>query len=307
MSISRDSFINSLKGISDAMLLESLAQGATGTNLPPSIFVLRRGILVAGLIALESFVRDRTSEALKSLERWPKSFEDLPEKLRLAARLNALSYLQSFARMLKRQGDEFETELKDEIVKMASGHGTVQQFSKFVAGDFTGNLSDISLKELLSSVQVNDCWPSFRVISSDIGFGVPSVQEIVKTIVRRRHRSAHSAGYAPTATDIAGLRDDLLCVAFCFDVSISASMEQALANADDWADGKCDWRAGVQLYIAKPNARGMRLLKHGRPKAIRVAATIDAIRTAVPRPRAGEIAALIEQDASGRPISWQIM
>lgn len=289
------------------MRLESLAQGATGTALPPAIFVLRRGILVASLIALESFVRDRTVEALRILERWPKSFEDLPEKLRIASRLSALSYLQSFARMLKRQGDEFEPELKDEITKMASGNGTVQQFTKFVAGDYTGNLSDSGLKDLLSSFQVNDCWPGFRALSSDIGFGVPSVHELVKGIVRKRHRSAHSARYSPTATEVASLRDDLLCVACCFDVSISSSMEQAIATADDWSHGRCQWRDGVQLYITKPQDRRIRLTKHGRSKALRVMDSIDEIRVVVPRARAGEIAVLIEHDASGRPQSWQIM
>ena len=125
MSVARSDFLNNLSGIGEALILESVAQGATGAILPPGIFVLRRGILVASLIALEAFVRDRTAEALRTLERWPKSFDDLPEKLRLAARLNALSHLQSFARMLKRQGDDFEVELKDEILKMASGNDTV--------------------------------------------------------------------------------------------------------------------------------------------------------------------------------------
>jgi hypothetical protein len=307
MSVARSEFLNSLAGISEAMQLESLAQGATGATLPPAIFVLRRGILVASLIALESFVRDRTVEALRTLERWPKSFEDLPERLRISARLSALSYLQSFARMLKRQGDDFEPELKDEIAKMASGHGTVQQFTKFVAGDYTGNLSDSGLKELLSSVQVMDFWPGFRALSADIGLGVPSVQEILKGIVRKRHRSAHSAGYSPTATEMSGLRDDLLCVAFCFDVSITSSMEQAIATADDWAQGRCSWRDGVQLYIATPHAERIRLVKHGRSRAIRIMDSIDDLRVFVPRASAGEIAVLVELATSGKPKSWQIM
>ncbi len=125
MSVARGEFLRSLAGISEAIALEPLAQGATSAIISPGVFVLRRGILVASLIALETFVRDRTSEALRTLERWPKSFEDLPEKLRVSARLNALSHLQKFARMLRQQDEEYETELRDEIAKMSSGHGTV--------------------------------------------------------------------------------------------------------------------------------------------------------------------------------------
>ena len=170
MSVARSEFLRSLAGISEAIDLEPLAQGATKTIISPGMFVLRRGILVASLIALETFIRDRTSEALRTLERWPKSFEDLPEKLRLAARMNALPHLQKFARMLRRQGEDFETELRNEIEKMASGHGSrVQQFSKFVSGDHTGNLSEENIKDLLSNVQVKDCWTSFRVFAADAG------------------------------------------------------------------------------------------------------------------------------------------
>jgi hypothetical protein len=307
MSLARGEFLRNLTGISEAIALEPLAQGATNTIISPGMFVLRRGILVASLIALETFIRERTSEALRTLERWPKSFENLPEKLRLAARMNALSHLQQFARMLRRQGEDFETELRNEIEKMASGHGTVQQFSKFVSGDHTGNLSEENIKDLLSSLQVKDCWASFRVFAADAGIGVPSVQEVVRNIVRRRHRSAHSASYSPTATDIAGLRTDLLCVAMCFDVSVSSSMEQSLSSSDDWVSGNCDWRAGVNLYTAKPCAGGLRLMKFGRQRALHVVRDLSEAKSRIPRAAPGHIAVLVEHDSSGRPVGWDIM
>jgi hypothetical protein len=307
MSVARGEFMRSLNGITEAIGLESLAQGATGTVLPPGIFILRRGILVAGLIALETFVRDRTNEALRALERWPKSFEDFPEKLRLAARLNALSYLQQFAKMLKRQEEDYELELRIELNKMASGQGSVQQFTKYMAGDYTGNLSDSSLKELLSSLQIHDCWNTFRNFAAETGIGVPSVQEIVKGIVRKRHRSAHSAGYSPTATEIVGLKSDLLCVAMCFDVSISASMEQSLASPEMWADGRTRWERGVILYLAKPHPRGVRLMRSNQSRALCIVTDLARAKTRISRASPGTIAVLVEHDSSGRPVGWDIL
>ncbi|WP_156647870.1 hypothetical protein [Methylobacterium sp. Leaf87] len=307
MSIARVEFLRSLEGINEAISLEYLAQGATQATITPGVFVLRRGILISSLIALETFVRDRTVEALRTLERWPLSYEDLPEKLRIAARLNALSNLQQFAKMLKRQEEDFELELRTEIAKMASGHGTVQQFSKFVAGDYTGNISDLGLKDLLSSLQVVDYWNTFRTFISDAGIGVPSVQELVKGIVRKRHRSAHSASYSPNAGDIVNLRTDLLCVGLCFDAAVSSSMEQSLFAADEWSGGKCKWRDGVNMYFAEPHDRGIRVLKSGQTRALRIANDIGEAKLLIPRATPGEISLLIERDGSGRPVKWDIM
>ncbi|WBO20990.1 hypothetical protein [Sphingomonas abietis] len=307
MSVARSDFLRNLDGIVQAIDLEAVAKGALGTGIPPSLFVLRRGILVTGLIALETFVRERTVEALGTLERWPRSYEELPEKLRTAARLNALSYLQSFARMLKRQDDDYEYELKAEIAKMASGDGTVLRFTKFVSGDYTGNLSDAGLKELLSNLQVENCWNTFRVFAGHAGIGVPSVQEIVKSTVRKRHRSAHSSTYSPTATEIVELPLNLLCIALCFDVSISASMEQALADPARWARGELAWSDAVNLYFTEPHHGRFRLLKPGATRAMRIVDTFADAKAFVPRPVVGSIAVLVEHDTSGRPVVWAIL
>ena len=202
MSAARDSFLESLSGVAEAINLQPLAEGSAINGPSLGLSVLRRGILISSWIILETFIRDRTSEILIALERWPRSFEDLPTGLRHSARFAALPHLQQFARLLKREDLDYERELKDELSKMASDNGSVQRFTKFVSGDHTGNLSDDSIKTLLSSLQVADCWNTFRSFSSEVGFGVPSVQEIVKNYVRRRHKSAHSSKFLPAASDI---------------------------------------------------------------------------------------------------------
>ncbi len=252
-------------------------------------------------------MRERTAEVLKTLERWPLSYDDLPEKLRLASRLNALSHLQQFAKMLRRQGDDFEGELKSELTKMASGDGSVLQFSRFVAGDYTGNLSDTGLKELLSSLQVSDCWATFRTFSASVGIGVPSVQELVRSVVRKRHRSAHSSSYSPTATEITGLPIDILCIAMCFDVAVTASMERSLVEASEWAAGDTAWNDKVNLYLFSPHSRGFRLVKAGSSRALRIMPDAAAVRGQVPRAATGFISVLVEQNAAGRPLAWEIL
>ena len=294
-------------GLTEAVALDLVATGATHAATNPGIVVLRRGILIAALIALETFVRDRTSELLQRLGTWPARYDDLPQKLRDAYLLNALSPLQRYATMLKRQQDDYQAELVSELKKMSSNQGPSYSFTKFVAGDYTGNISDSSLRDLLSNFQVNDCWKSFRVFSSDIGFGVPSVHELIKDVVRKRHRSAHSAGFIPTAADIANLAADLLCIGLCFDIALSASVEQALAHWKEWSEGERSWHETVDLYSVDPHGAKFRLRRHGLKRSLHVLANADEANAMVPRPLPGRTIIIVFRDLASKPISWDLI
>ena len=244
---------------------------------------------------------------LQQLGRWPARYEDLPQRLRDASLLDALSHLQRYALMLKRQQEDYEAELIFQIKQMSSNRGPLFEFTKFVAGDYTGNISDTSIKSLLSIFQVDDCWNSFRLFSSDIGFGVPSVHELIKDVVRKRHRSAHAAAYAPTAADISGLASNLCCLGICFDVAMTASVEQALVRWGDWANGTCRWRDGIDLYFVDPHHTRFRVARHGRRRALFIIDDADAAPRLVPRAVPGRTAVVVKRDMSGRPISWGIL
>jgi RiboL-PSP-HEPN len=307
VSVSRAQFKQDLDGLTEAVALDLIATGATHAATNPGVVVLRRGILIAALIALETFVRDRTSELLQRLGTWPARYDDLPQKLRDASLLNALSPLLRYATMLKRQQDDYQAELVSELKKMSSNQGPSYSFTKFVAGDYTGNISDSSLKDLLSNFQVNDCWNSFRVFSSDIGFGVPSVHELIKDVVRKRHRSAHSAGFIPTAADIANLAADLLCIGLCFDIALSASVEQALVHWKEWSEGERSWRDTVDLYFVDPYGAKFRLKRHGLKRSLHVLPNADEAKAMVPRPLPGRTIIIIYRDLASKPISWDLI
>jgi len=307
VSVSRTQFKQDLVGLTKAVALDPIATGANQATTNPGVVVLRRGILITALIALETFVRDRTSELLQRLGTWPARYDDLPQKLRDASLLNALSSLQRYANMLKRQQDDYQAELISELKKMSSNQGPSYSFTKFVAGDYTGNISDSSLTELLSNFQVNDCWTSFRGFSSDIGFGVPSVHELLKDVVRKRHRSAHAAGFIPTAADIANLGADLLCIGLCFDMALSASVEQALAHWKEWSEGKRKWRDAVDLYFVDPYGAKFRLRRHNFKRSLRVLANADEASAMVPRPLAGRTIIIVHRDLASKPISWDLI
>lgn len=306
MSAARGNFLADIGGLGDAGNLEIVAAGALGTAIPPGVAVLRRGILIAALTALEAFVRDRTAELLTDLVRWPARFEDFPVRFREAAVLNALQPLQRYAAMLKRQQQDYEGELNIEVRKMANSSGPAFEFTKFIAGDFTGNLSDAGLKDLLATFQVSDCWNAFRQFSSEIGFGIPSVHELVKDLVSGRHKSAHVARYSPTAADIADLPANLFCIGICVDVAMTASVHLALYRWEPWSDGTLSWRDAVDLYFIEPIGTRMRVKKPGAARALRVAEA-NVITAHVPRPRVGRIAVAVWKSPAGLPTEWRIL
>jgi hypothetical protein len=307
MSAARKQLLEDIGGLKEAASLEAVAAGATRALVLPGTVALRRGMLVSALIALETFIRNRTTEILQQLARWPARFEDLPQRLRDASLLDALSNLQKYARMLKRQSEDYEAEIVAELSLMAANKGPSFGFTKFVSGDYTGNISEDTFKSLLSTFQISDCWNGFRAFSSDIGFGIPSVQELLRDLLRNRHRSAHAAGFAPTAADIAGLSASLLCLTICFDVAMTASVEQALANWKDWSDGKLKWRDALDIYFIDHRASKFSLKKHGRERALRI---VDDARDAigfVPRPLPGRAAVIVTRDGAARPMTWSVL
>lgn len=307
MSVARQEFAENLKGVREAISLEPIAQGSLGAAISPGIVVLRRGMMVASLIALEGFIRDRTNEITVKFQDWPRAFDDLPSKLRMAARLEALGHLQKFSRVLKRQGEDYEAELRSELAKMVSGHGTVLQLTRFVAGDFTGNLSATGLGDLLKAFQVFHYWEGFRSLASDTGFGVPSVEEVVKNIVTWRHKSAHVPGYVPNASDIIELDKKLLCVAMCFDVALTAAAQAAIETSSEWLDDGFDWTKRYVLYLSEFVGSKYRISKYGAKRAAAIVDNIGLSKERLPNAGAGKIRVVVENDQSGLPTAWQIL
>jgi hypothetical protein len=125
--------------------------------------------------------------------------------------------------------------------------------------------------------------------------------------VRNRHRSAHSSGFSPAASDITGLASELICLAMCFDTAMTVSVEQALGNWRDWSDGKVKWRDHLDLYFIDGKAPRLRVSKKGRARALRVVVDQITAVALIPRPTHGRAAIVVTRDGSSRPVSWDFV
>ena len=307
MSASRAKFLEDLDGLESAINAHSLAQGAAGDAALDGIYILRRGILVTSLIMLETFLRERTRELLERLSDWPAGKYELPDKLRQAALFHSLPHLHKYAKMLKSQGEDYFAELLSEAKKISRIDNENPEFTRFIAGDLTGNISSDSVRDLVKLFQVDDCWRSFQSFSSDIGLGVPSVEELVKDIVRKRHRSAHVNGYRPTASDISELKSKLICAAICFDTAMSVSIRFALAEWRKWAEKQFNWRDQLELYFLEDRRGKFRVYKINSRRALKVADTKAEARQKIPKPPHDILFILIEHDDRHRPVRWDLI
>ena len=305
MSTARANFLGEIDALARAVS-SSPVGSAAGLGAAPGVGVLRRGAVITGLVMLETFVRDRTEEILVELQNWPAQYEDFPKHFRDRATIDALPNIEKFAKMLRRQENDYETEIITQISRMASMSPPAFQFTKFIAGDYTGSLSEKSTEDLLRVFQVKACWASMHALSSDVGFGVPSVKEVLKAIIRNRHRSAHTAGYNPTASDVLDLPQNLTLIGICIDTALSASVQVALSDWRTWVSNSFNWRSRLEIYFIVPSGPNFRLIKKGAQKATRVVDELFNAKAYLPRKSAGNTRLLVEHSRRHLPKAWDI-
>ena len=305
MSTARSGFLKEVHALSEAVS-SPIVGSDTHPMVNPGIGVLRRGATITALVMLETFVRDRTEEILGELQYWPARYRDLPKRFRNRATIEALPHIVKFARMLKGQSKNFEDEILTQISKMSSMSPPSFQFTKYIAGDYTGNLSEGGTEDLLKVFQVHNCWESMQSLGSDVGFGVPSIKEILNAIIRNRHLSAHKARYSPPAGDVIDLPKNLTLLGICIDSALSASIQVALSNWRTWVSGNFDWRSGLEIYFVAPIGSKYRLIKKGARRATKIVDHISEVRSKLPSKPAGKTRLLVEFSPDHLPNAWDI-
>ena len=153
---------------------------------------------------------------------------------------------------------------------------------------------------------MKDCWRGMNSLSSEIGFGVPSVKEVLQTIVRDRHSSAHVAGYSPAAHDMKELPEKVNLLAICLDTMLSASVRIALTDWRNWGSGSVDWRSRLEIFFVVPNGSRFRLVRRGASRATKVVTLAIDARSFLPHKAPNTTRLLVEQGPGCRPMAWDI-
>lgn len=305
MSDVRQTLHDELAALADAIQTTGVASGQ-GAEFSRGEAVLRRGASITALVMLESFIRDRTEEILDSLQSWPANFSDLPNKFRIRATVEALKNIEKYALMLKRQDIEYEKFIFEQVSKMARANPPYFSFSKFTAGDYTGNISTSSVDELLKSFQIKDFWGRSHSLASDIGIGVPDVKQVLNNIISNRHKSAHVSRFNPNSSDILELEQNIRLIAICIDASLTASSKAALGNWRHWVDEKFNWTDFLEIFFLIPHNKKLRLTKKDRNRAIKIVTNPVDANEHIPRNDTKTAKLLVQLGKDLRPKAWSI-
>ena len=146
-----------------------------------------------------------------------------------------------------------------------------------------------------------------RALGGDVGFGLPSVKEVLKSIVGSRHRSAHSAGYTPAAGDVVELPHNLRLVGICTDTALTASVKVAVEDWKVWLLDGFDWRSRLKVYFVVPSGPRFRLVRSGRKRATRLVSSLGEAREWLPENGCDDTTLIVEKRGDGRPGSWDII
>lgn len=305
MSNARQTLHDELAALSDAIQTTGVASGQRA-EFSRGEAVLRRGASITALVMLESFIRERTEEILEHLQSWPANFSDLPNKFRVRATIEALKNIEKYALMLKRQDIDYENFIFEQVSKMTRVNPPHFSFSKFTAGDYTGNISTSSVEELLKSFQIKDFWRKSRLLASDIGIGVPDVKQVLNNIISNRHKCAHVAQFNPNSSDILELVQNIRLIAICIDASLTASSKAALYDWRHWTDDGFNWIDFLELFLLTPHNNKLRLTKKDHQRAIKIVANPVDANEHIPRNNAKTTKLLVQLGKDLRPKAWSI-
>lgn len=83
---------------------------------------------------------------------------------------------------------------------------------------------------MLSAFGITGGWDTLKRVSDAIGGGIPDLRQSYRNAAERRHSSAHSALYQYDHAWLAGLRYEIVTIAACIDILLSALCRMIKTN-----------------------------------------------------------------------------
>lgn len=191
--------------------------------------MLRQGLAVLVFSTVETFVRARAGEVLRSFSNPSLVFEDLPLALQKATTLGALEGVRFRLKFQPVVGRI--SWLASNLAPIANAMTQVHGLSDHSFGYSASNIEESDVKDILKSFGVEAPWEQITSITARLGIALLDAEAEFSTIKKRRHSSAHAlTGQVPYADLLASVRSALaICLAFDLLLSQSGRLLNAKA------------------------------------------------------------------------------
>lgn len=183
--------------------------------------MLRQGLAVLVFSTIETFVKERTGEVLKSFTNTSLVFADLPPALQNAVTQGALEGVRF---RLKLQPPSTKVAwLVANLAPISGAMANVRGLSDHSFGYSTSNISEDDVKVILKAFGVDTPWVQITSLTSRFGIAVLDAEAEFASIKMRRHSAAHAlTGQVPYA-DLQNSVRSSLAICLAFDLLLSHS------------------------------------------------------------------------------------
>jgi len=188
--------------------------------------ILRQGLAVLTFSAMETFIRERTGEVLRSFTNTSLTFADLSDELQSASTLGALEGVR-FRLKLQAQQDKVAW-LVGALAPIANAMMDITNLSDHSFGYASSNLVVDDVSKILKAFGVESPWIQMTGLTSRLGVSLLDCKSEFEAIMRRRHSSAHSIAGSIPHSDLQGSLRSVLAICITFDVLLSGA--RALIN-----------------------------------------------------------------------------
>ena len=216
----RDALLATLEILKDCLNDRALidkAPSEVAHNKRAAMF--RQGLAVLTFSAVETFIRERTTEVLGSLTNRRLTFSDLSPALQKATTIGALEGVR-FRLKLQPTADKVSW-LVANLVPISRATTNISDLSGHSFGYSASNLSEDEVRDILKAFGVDAPWNEMTQLTRRIGLALPSCETEFEAIKTRRHASAHAPTSQVPYLDLLNSLSSSLAICLAFDLLLS--------------------------------------------------------------------------------------
>lgn len=181
--------------------------------------MLRQGLAVLVFSTLETFIRERTGELLRSFTNRKLSFSDLSPALQKATTLGALEGVRFRLKLQPAAGKI--AWLVANLAPIAGATVDVRNLSDHSFGYAGSNIDEDDVADILRAFGVNAPWTHVTALTARIGIAILDAEAEFVALKKRRHSSAHALIGSVLYTDLENSVRSSLGICIAFDLLLS--------------------------------------------------------------------------------------
>lgn len=216
----RDSLLATLAVLKDCLNSDALIDKApTDFAHNARARILRQGLAVLVFSTVETFIRERAGEILRSFNNPSLVFADLHPALQKASTIGALEGVRFRLKLQPTVGKI--SWLTSNLAPIANAMVNARGLSDFSFGYAASNIEENDVKEVLKSFGVEAPWTQMTRLSARLGVALLDAESEFDSIKRRRHSSAHALTGQVLYTDLQNSVRSSLSICLAFDLLLS--------------------------------------------------------------------------------------